>query len=76
MWSRMPSFDFTVCTGSCQQTCPTDAIVFGNINDADSQVKRRKEQDLDYELIPDLNNRPRTSYLAKLRNPNQEWEKA
>ncbi len=58
---------------ACQQTCPTDAIVFGNIRDPESEAARWKELDRDYVLLGELNNRPRTSYLAKLRNPNPEW---
>ncbi len=58
---------------ACQQTCPTDAIVFGDIRDPESEVSRWKQSDRDYVLLGDLNNRPRTSYQARLRNPNPEW---
>jgi MoCo/4Fe-4S cofactor protein with predicted Tat translocation signal len=57
-------------TTACQQACPADAIVFGNLGDADSRVRRWKASPLDYGLLTDLNTRPRTTYLAKLSNPN------
>jgi len=59
---------------ACQGACPTQAIVFGNINDAASQVAKAKAEPLNYSLIAELNTRPRTTYLAALRNPNPEIE--
>jgi molybdopterin-containing oxidoreductase family iron-sulfur binding subunit len=60
---------------ACQAACPSQAIVFGNINDPKSRVSQLKTTPLDYGLLADLNTRPRTSYLARLRNPNPELEK-
>lgn len=57
---------------ACQQACPTEAIVFGDLNDADSWVNRRKASPLDYGVLEELNTRPRTTYQARLRNPNPE----
>jgi molybdopterin-containing oxidoreductase family iron-sulfur binding subunit len=57
---------------ACQAACPAQAIVFGNINNRDSHVSRCKADPLDYGLLAELNTRPRTTYLAALRNPNPE----
>jgi molybdopterin-containing oxidoreductase family iron-sulfur binding subunit len=57
---------------ACQAACPTQAIVFGATRDPDSAVSRRKASPLDYALLAELNTRPRTSYLARVRNPNPE----
>jgi molybdopterin-containing oxidoreductase family iron-sulfur binding subunit len=57
---------------ACQAACPTNAIVFGNINDANSEVSKRKSTPLNYPLLAELNTRPRTTYLAVVRNPNAE----
>jgi MoCo/4Fe-4S cofactor protein with predicted Tat translocation signal len=59
---------------ACQAACPTNAIVFGNINDPASQVSKQKSSPRNYTLLAELNNRPRTSYLALVRNPNAELE--
>jgi molybdopterin-containing oxidoreductase family iron-sulfur binding subunit len=59
---------------ACQAVCPARAIVFGNINDPASQVAKLKSDTRNYGLLTDLNTRPRTTYLARLRNPNPEME--
>ena len=60
---------------ACQQTCPTDAIIFGNKNDKSSKIYKRRESERDYQAIGDLNYRPRTTYTAGVINPNPELAK-
>jgi Fe-S-cluster-containing dehydrogenase component len=55
---------------ACQAACPTNSIVFGNLNDPASQVARQRSLPRNYTLLADLNTKPRTTYLAKVPNPN------
>jgi molybdopterin-containing oxidoreductase family iron-sulfur binding subunit len=66
-----PIADGEVVT-ACQAACPTRAIEFGNLNDPNSRVTQHKASPLNYGLFSELNTQPRTTYLAKLRNPNPE----
>jgi len=61
---------------ACQQVCPTQAIVFGDLNKKASAVSQKKASPRNYVLLHDLNTKPRTSYLASVRNPNPELHPA
>jgi molybdopterin-containing oxidoreductase family iron-sulfur binding subunit len=57
---------------ACQAVCPTEAIVFGDVNDPNSRVSRLKQNERNYSLLGELNTKPRTTYLGQLKNPNPE----
>ena len=57
---------------ACQQVCPSDAIHFGDLNDQTSEVRLKHNNDRAYAMLPELNNKPRTAYLASIRNPHPD----
>ncbi|MBK7930181.1 MAG: TAT-variant-translocated molybdopterin oxidoreductase [Bryobacterales bacterium] len=57
---------------ACQSVCPTEAITFGDLNDPNSKITRSRRNARNYKLLGDLNTRPRTEFLARVRNPNPE----
>jgi MoCo/4Fe-4S cofactor protein with predicted Tat translocation signal len=71
--TRIPRDSFTT---ACAQACPTEAIVFGDIKDPESRVSKMKQQDRNYRLLNYLNVNTRTSYLARIRNPNPKMPDA
>src|SRR5208283_3682736 len=65
----VPTDSFTT---ACAQACPAGAIVFGNLKDPDSHVSKLKRLDRDYPVLEALLTKPRTTYLARVRNPNPD----
>ncbi len=61
---------------ACQQACPASAITFGNINDKGSKVAKLQSDERSYQVLADLNTRPRTKYVAAVLNTNIELEDA
>ncbi|MCH7975141.1 MAG: hydrogenase, partial [Bacteroidetes bacterium] len=61
---------------ACQQACPSDAITFGNIADPESAVAKSKHNPRSYDVLAELAVKPRTSYLARLRNPHPSLAEA
>jgi MoCo/4Fe-4S cofactor protein with predicted Tat translocation signal len=59
-------------TTACEQSCPTQAITFGDISEPDSRVSKAKASGRDYAMLAELNVKPRTSFLAKVRNPHED----
>ncbi len=59
---------------ACQQACPAQAITFGNLNDQTSRVTKLRAMQRSYQVIADINTRPRTTYVAEVSNPNPELE--
>jgi Fe-S-cluster-containing dehydrogenase component len=69
---RLSEKEGTVPKTACQQACPAEAIIFGDISDPESSVSKAKAQERDYTVLEFLLTKPRCTYLAKIRNPNQE----
>jgi len=65
--SKVP---FPEVKSACQQACPSESIVFGNISDSNSRVAKLKKEPRNYEMLKYLNVSPRTTYLARIKNPN------
>lgn len=61
---------------ACQQACPTRAITFGNLADPTAAVTRMRANARNYGLLTELNTRPRTTYLGRVRNPHPALENA
>ncbi len=65
-------FDGKQVRTACQEVCPAQAIVFGNVNDPDADIVRYREHPLGYDVLGELNVKPNVTYLARLRNTHSE----
>tara|TARA_Y100000589_G_scaffold321339_1_gene352537 strand:- start:1267 stop:1512 length:246 start_codon:yes stop_codon:yes gene_type:complete len=57
---------------ACQEGCPSNAIKFGDLNDPNSEVSRYMEHELEYKVMEELNVKPNITYMARIRNKNEE----
>ncbi|HYO59301.1 TAT-variant-translocated molybdopterin oxidoreductase [Archangium sp.] len=71
--ARRP-IDTEALESACAQVCPTEAIVFGSLHARDSEVAKRHRDPRHYAVLHELGTRPRTAYLARIKNPNPELE--
>ena len=58
---------------ACAQVCPTEAIVFGDLNDVKARVRQLHDDPRCYGVLEEVNTKPRTRYLARLKNPAEGW---
>jgi molybdopterin-containing oxidoreductase family iron-sulfur binding subunit len=69
---RLTEAEGTVPKTACQQACPAEAIIFGDISDPESKVSKAKAQERTYKVLDFLLTKPRCTYLARVRNPNPQ----
>jgi molybdopterin-containing oxidoreductase family iron-sulfur binding subunit len=60
---------------ACQEACPSNAIIFGNVNDKESEIAKYREHNLAYSVLEEIKVLPNVTYIAKLRNVNEPLHK-